>query len=122
MNLAMKECPVCSGKTIIRRIACTSCNTEISGDFEMPTSKFELEQELMDFLRVFILSEGSIKQSEKLLNCSYPKIKNLLKKTKLALGLETEIRNENKSIIDRLDEGEIDVEEALKALGSDKQK
>lgn len=117
MNQVLNQCPVCSGHVYITKLKCSHCQTEVSGKFEMPLDKFGLEEELLNFLKVFIFAEGSIKQSEKLLNCSYPKIKNLLKKTKAALGIE-EFPSENLSVIDRLDKGEIDVDEALSVLNS----
>ncbi len=120
MNKIIKQCPVCSSQMMVKSLGCDSCHTQVSGEFEMPTSKIELEDELFDFLKVFIFAEGSIKQSEKLLNCSYPKIKNLLKKTKVALGLQGDEQKGEESIIDRLDKGEINVEEALKVLRSKK--
>ncbi len=116
MNEPIKECPVCSGQLSIKGFACSSCGTEVSGKFHYPTSSLDLEEELVDFIKVFIYAEGSIKQSEKILNCSYPKIKNLLKKTKAALGLPTEKEHAADEVIDKLDKGEIDVEEALAML------
>ena len=120
MHKVMKKCPVCSGELMIKRVGCPACQTEISGNFAMSGENLGLEEELFEFLKVFIFAEGSIKQSEKLLNCSYPKIKNLLKKTKVALGLQERGEKEEVGVIDRLDKGEIDLEEALKQLRTKK--
>ncbi len=120
MNRSLKECPVCSGSLTVSRYTCRTCQTEISGEFELSGMQGQLNQELMDFVKIFIYSEGNIKQSEKLLNCSYPKIKNLLKKTKAALGIEDQFKQEEDSVISRLDKGEIDVEEALEQLKTKK--
>ena len=116
MNKSLSECPICSGSLVVSRYSCHHCQTEISGKFELPRSQWQLDQELMNFLKVFIFAEGNIKQSEKLLNCSYPKIKNLLKKTKVALGFEEKPVQDQSSVISRLDKGEIDVKEALTQL------
>lgn len=116
MKKSLSECPVCSGALVVSRYSCHHCDTEISGKFELSGSQWQLDQELLDFVKVFIFAEGNIKQSEKLLNCSYPKIKNLLKKTKAALGFEgTSVQSES-SVISRLEKGEIGVEEALTQL------
>ncbi len=120
MNKPLNTCPVCSSDIIISRLSCKSCQTEMSGEFELPVDRWELDQELIDFIKVFIYSEGSIKQSEKLLNCSYPKIKNLLKKTKTALGVKEQKVEKEESVINMLEKGEIDVEGALKQLRSKK--
>jgi len=75
-----------------------------------------MDVELFDFIKVFIFAEGSIKQSEKILNCSYPKVKNLLKKAKAALGYTEDRTSATGFVIDQLDQGKIDVETALKKL------
>ncbi|MBU2511018.1 DUF2089 domain-containing protein [bacterium] len=116
MQKPLKQCPVCSDKLFIKAFKCTACRTEISGEFDVPVGHLDLEREIIDFIKIFIYAEGNIKQSEKMLNCSYPKIKNLLKKTKTALGIQDEKTSQNISVIDRLDSGEIDVEDALKQL------
>lgn len=116
MNEVLKQCPVCSGQLHIGKLTCHSCHSEVSGSFKIPGDSLPLDQEIIDFIKVFIFTEGSIKQSEKLMNCSYPKIKNLLKKTKSALGLTDEFTTDNQSVIDQLDQGKIDVEEALRKL------
>jgi hypothetical protein len=116
MNEPIKECPICSGLLNVSRLTCRQCDTEISGQFRYPAAPLHLDDDLIDFIKVFIYAEGSIKQSEKILNCSYPKIKNLLKKTKSALGLPVEIEGNPGGIIDKLDKGKIDVAEALELL------
>ena len=116
MNEPIKECPICSGMLNISRLTCQNCGTEISGQFFYPGESLNLDPELVDFIKVFIYAEGNIKQSEKILNCSYPKVKNLLKKTKAALGLPEEKEGVNNDVIDLLDKGEIDVNEALSLL------
>lgn len=116
MNELLKNCPVCEGELMVRTLACRACRTEVTGEFDMPLNRLDLEPEIMDFLKVFIFTEGNIRQSEKLLNCSYPKIKNLLKKTKSALGMQESQADEPEGIIDLLDRGDIDVDEALRRL------
>lgn len=116
MNQGLDECPVCSGPLRVSRYTCDQCRTEISGYFQHPGEFSQLSPELMEFVKVFIYCEGSIKQSEKLLNCSYPKIKNLLKKTKTALGIVASTEADEDSVINRLERGEIDVKEALALL------
>lgn len=111
-----ESCPVCSGDCYIREIACRSCGTRIKGAFEIRQSSLVMDEELLEFLKVFIFAEGSIKQTEKILNCSYPKVKNLLKKTKAALGFSADAEDSAAGIIDKLDQGKIDVETALEKL------
>ncbi|MFA6653228.1 MAG: DUF2089 family protein, partial [Candidatus Delongbacteria bacterium] len=56
------------------------------------------------------------KQVEKLLNCSYPKVKNLLKKAKLAMNIEEEEEDNSAEVIELLAKGEISAEDALNKL------
>lgn len=111
-----ESCPVCSGELHLSELSCSDCGTRMQGSFENNRLPFQLDEELFDFLKVFIFAEGSIKQSEKILNCSYPKIKNLLKKTKKALGLSDSPGESAGTIIDELDRGKLDVAEALRKL------
>ncbi|MBU2645228.1 DUF2089 domain-containing protein [bacterium] len=113
---APEQCPVCSDRLFVRELACHGCGTRIKGDFEEIKPPFTMDDELFNFIKVFIFAEGSIKQSEKMLNCSYPKIKNLLKKSKVALGFTEDRPESSGSIIDQLDQGRIDIETALEKL------
>ncbi|MDA3887119.1 MAG: DUF2089 family protein [Candidatus Delongbacteria bacterium] len=116
MKKLLTKCPVCEGELKVVKYQCKKCNTKISGEFEKDEMCHGLSDEIFDFIKVFIAAEGSIKQAEKILNCSYPKIKNLLKKTKAALELEKEEDVDTGDIIDMISKGEFSVEEALKKL------
>lgn len=119
MNPILDKCPVCSGRMIITSQKCVECGTKVVGEFKQESQQFDLPQDIINFIKVFIYAEGSIKQSEKMLNCSYPKIKNLLKKAKEALGVSDTADNVKSSVIDQLEKGEISVEEALNQLKKD---
>ena len=114
MRGILKQCPVCSGKMVVREVECVECETKVISQFNAEVGKLDVEQDIFDFIKVFIFAEGSIKQSEKILNCSYPKVKNLLKKAKVALGVEEEEPVDDDTILDRLANGELNVEETLK--------
>lgn len=116
MKKSLTKCPVCDGELKIVKYECKKCSTKISGDFEKCESTLGVSDEIFDFIKVFISAEGSIKQAEKILNCSYPKIKNLLKKTKAALDLDEKEEVDSGEIIDLINKGEFSVEEALKKL------
>lgn len=116
MKKSLTNCPVCEGELNVVKYQCEKCKTEISGKFEKNEMCHGLSDEIFDFIKVFISAEGSIKQAEKILNCSYPKIKNLLKKTKTALNLEKEEEVDTGDIIDMISKGKFSVEEAMKKL------
>ena len=116
MKRSLTHCPVCEGELKVVKYECKKCKTKISGEFEKDETCHGLSDEIFDFIKIFISAEGSIKQTEKILNCSYPKIKNLLKKTKAALNLEKEEEVDTGDIISMISKGEYSVEEALKKL------
>lgn len=116
LHQAPGNCPVCTSDLYLTELSCANCGTRIKGTFENRYVPFQMDEELFEFLKVFIFAEGSIKQSEKILNCSYPKIKNLLKKTKKALGLPDSSDESAGSIINDLERGRLNVSEALQKL------
>ncbi|MBN1971682.1 MAG: DUF2089 family protein [Candidatus Delongbacteria bacterium] len=121
MKNMLNECPVCGGKLFIRELECLECSSSVKSKFIIPSVKAEsqpeVDDEISSFIKIFISAEGNIKQTEKMLNCSYPKVKNLLKKAKAALGVsDPEPEKETDNILELLEKGEINVEEALKRL------
>ncbi|MDX9857891.1 MAG: DUF2089 domain-containing protein [candidate division Zixibacteria bacterium] len=107
------------GKSItIRRVAIDGEDIAIDGEFELPPLA-RLKAEDQVFVAVFVKSHGSIKQMEKQFGISYPTVKSRLNRIAEQLDfvdVETVAEPQNE-ILDRLDRGEISVEEALNALG-----
>jgi len=116
MKKMLTECPVCGSQLKVSEYACDSCKTRIKGDFECGGNFGDFDKEIIEFIKVFIYAEGSIKQVEKLMNCSYPKVKNLLKKAKAALNIEEEENDISAEVLEKLSKGEISTEEALNKL------
>ncbi len=114
------RCPVCGAGTEITRISCLNCNTTIEGHFQV--CKFcRLTQEQKAFIDVFIKCRGNIKEVEKELGVSYPTVKNRLDEAIRALGYEAENDGEKQpadrmEILERLNKGEITVDEAVELL------
>ena len=113
------KCPVCGSDTEVTKISCNECDTHMEGHFQL--CKFcRLTSEQKAFADVFIKCRGNIKEVEKELGISYPTVKNKLEEVAAALGYKTEPEAVNsgrrKEILDRLNNGEITVEEALSLL------
>ncbi|HOA98179.1 MAG TPA: DUF2089 domain-containing protein [Acetivibrio saccincola] len=113
------KCPVCGGDTSITKIRCSKCKTTIEGDFNL--CKFcRLTPEQKEFIDVFIKCRGNIKEIEKELGISYPTVKNKIEDVVMALGHKVDDRVyesiDRKEILDRLNNGEISVDEALELL------
>jgi len=117
----MKEvigiCPVCGEKMIVRKIECPHCGTIIESNFELCKYCY-LSKEQRELLEVFIKTRGNIREMEKELDLSYPTIRNKLDNLIAALGYEVlhEPEINKKEILQKLEKGEISVQEALKLL------
>ncbi len=122
----LSECPVCHNDLVVTKLACTECGTELNGEFTL--SKFNyLDTEKLFFIEIFVKNRGNIKAIEKEMNLSYPTIKKMLDEVIEQLGYSTENEEEEvpekkyegpsrKDILQKLDKGEIDAEEAAELL------
>lgn len=113
------KCPVCGQNTQVTKISCNECGTSIEGNFDL--CKFcRLTEDQKSFIDVFIKCRGNIKEVEKELGVSYPTVKNKLEDAANALGYKSEVDTtssaKRKEILDRLNSGEISVEEAVGLL------
>lgn len=108
------KCCTCGGELSITQLKCSTCHTEISGEFS--GCRFcGLSPEMSDYLLVFLKCRGNIKEIEKELGVSYPTVRNYTDSLLLALGLseKTEEPPVNKSgVLRMLERKEITVAEA----------
>ncbi|MCX7921041.1 MAG: DUF2089 domain-containing protein [Clostridia bacterium] len=117
---ALGKCPVCNSDTEVTKISCDVCDTHIEGHFQL--CKFcRLTSEQKSFIDVFIKCRGNIKEVEKELGVSYPTVKNRLEDVASALGYKTETvqasaPTKRKDVLDKLNSGEITVDEAISLL------
>jgi hypothetical protein len=97
----------------------------IEGQFELPPlARLEVDDQV--FIAAFVKSHGSIKEMERLFGVSYPTIKNRLNKLGAALDPELTVeatqdevpreRDDRRTILDRLERGEISAQAAAEAL------
>ena len=84
------------------------------------TSPFaELSTEDQLFIAAFIKTHGSIKQMESIFNISYPTVKNRLNQINNRLDIvdvSIQVSNPVSSILDRLEQGEITVAQAIEEI------
>lgn len=123
MHALPSQCPICGGEVVVTRINCRDCNTTIDGRFSS-RSFSQLTPEQMDFVETFVRLEGKITHVEKELGYSYPTIRKLLHDVIRALGYEPGgeeeapdlSEDERQTILNDLDSGKINYEDALKQL------
>lgn len=112
------KCPVCGKDLNVTRLSCDNCHITIEGTFT-PCRFCKLTDEQKYFVETFIKNRGNIKEIEKELGVSYPTVRNKLEDVILALGYKpkyNEPKINQKEILQKLSNGEITSEEAIKLL------
>jgi hypothetical protein len=101
---------------IVERVRVIEKDICIEGRFELPQlARLNLEDQV--FITAFMRSHGSIKEMEQVFGVSYPTIKSRL--TRIAKNLEfvdTNPQPTRAEILERLNRGEIDAEDAIREL------
>ncbi len=98
----------------IQKLRCPDCNLSISKEIN-PCAFCLLSDDDYEFLLLFLRTQGRIKEMEKLLNLSYPSIKQKIDKLIKNLKL-TPIEQGVTDPIDALAQGKISVDEAVALL------
>ena len=71
------KCPACGSALKVTALACISCDTCISGSFDLPLFS-RLSNEEWQFVLDFVKSSGSLKIMAQQLGFSYPTVRNML--------------------------------------------
>lgn len=103
---------------VIEKVYIPDLDIHIEGKFNMP-EMMTLSSDDQIFAARFIKSGGSIKEMEKIFGISYPTVKNRLKRIASALGgmdIEMEYKKPAMSVLERLESGEMTVDEAMEEL------
>jgi len=125
MPEALGRCPFCGEELEVRRLQCPGCHTTMEGSFTL--GRFQrLTPEQLAFLEVFVKNRGVIRDVEKELGISYPTVRGRLDDLVRALGYEVgeeappaesaEDAGRRRETLERLKNGEISAEQALKLL------
>jgi len=119
---APRDCPVCGDRLALTRLSCQACGTELSGAFEA-CDFCSLGSDDRQVLRVFLASRGNMKDLERHLGVSYPTARARFDTLLAKLGIErpaapAEDADDGPSldVLERLAQGDIDVDEALRRL------
>ena len=144
MAKSLSGCPVCNGVLHVSELSCTNCNTRIISQFD-PCSFCALSAEQIQFVTLFLRNRGNISAVGDELDLSYPTVARRLDAIVTALDQklgkivpdvstrpeattpildskpesteQAEVKNVNRrEILDMLDRGEINAEEATKKL------
>jgi hypothetical protein len=77
MRRAVGTCPVCRNPLTVSRLTCPKCHTSIEGEFAHGLFS-NLTDDERDFVELFVVARGNIKEMEKRLGISYPTVRNKL--------------------------------------------
>ena len=100
----------------VARVELVESGIAIEGNFDLPPlAKLDMEEQV--FVASFIRCHGSIKEMERLFGVSYPTIKSRLSKigSKLTF-IDVEQVLSERTVIDKLSDGEISISQALNEL------
>jgi len=77
MKVLPAICPSCNSQLNVKSLICERCQTEIQGQYELPTlARLSLDDQA--FILEFIKASGSLKKMAGLLRLSYPTVRNRL--------------------------------------------
>jgi hypothetical protein len=87
-TMGQVRCPGCQGALVPTALHCAACDLTVTGRFSQ--NEFAgLGEEDLHFLRIFVLTEGRIRDMESALGVSYPTIKARMAQLKGALARQT---------------------------------
>lgn len=118
----LTRCPVCDGRLKAIKLRCDTCSTVIENSFDFP-GLLQLTKEQLDFVEVFVMCRGNIKDVEKELSISYPTVRAKLdgvvevlqsgKKSGRVTHEGSVERSKITAIIKQLEDGELTPDEAI---------
>lgn len=114
------RCRNCSGELNIERLVCEECGLTIEGRITLPRLA-RLSPEDREFIELFVLSAGSLKEVGKALKLSYPTVRARLDRVIADLrALDEKQRDTRMEIIRKLEQGEITAEQAARELAKNR--
>ncbi len=120
------QCPLCSGQTEVREVACLHCGVQVRGQFSV--NHFDrLAPEQAQFLEAFLRCRGVIRDVEAMLGISYPTVRARLDTLLAALNFDSpsaaasasrpeDAGERRKAILAAISAGTLDADSGLAAL------
>ena len=101
---------------VIERVRIVDRDIAIEGGFELPQlARLDMDDQI--FITAFVRSHGSIKEMERIFGVSYPTIKSRLNRIAGSLEfVETNPMPSKTEILERLQQGEITAEDAIREM------
>ncbi|MEZ4580559.1 MAG: DUF2089 domain-containing protein [Caldilineaceae bacterium] len=123
MNPLPTRCPFSGGDIVVTRFYCPDVDISVDGRFSVNIPFAQLSVEQLQFVELFLRSEGKLSRMESELGISYPTVRSRLHDIIRALGYEPgkeepapmdeDVR---KQVLADLDAGQITFDEAMQIL------
>ncbi|MDY0152429.1 MAG: DUF2089 family protein [Candidatus Cloacimonas sp.] len=115
MNLS--SCPICKHDLKIKEVYCEHCEVSYTGNFESSwLAAFSASQ--LEFIKLFLLVQGNLKELQNQLNLSYPTVKSRLADIIRVITPREQTKDKVSDVLVDLEEGFINVEEAINMINS----
>ena len=114
--MRLDKCPVCQGKVRVKKIECQSCKASVEADFST-SPLLNLPANYQEFIEMFVLSSGSLKEMASRLDITYPTVRSRL--DDIIEGLKARIKEREdykKEILDRVERKELTPEAAAQII------
>jgi len=119
--MKISNCPVCKHQLEISEYYCPECAISIKGHFERSWLEgFSPSQ--LEFIKLFLLVQGNLKELQNKLGISYPTIKNRLADINSVITSEPNREPDYTDILADLEEGFVSVDEALAMISKRREK
>lgn len=123
MNPLPTRCPFSGGDIVVTRFYCPDVDISVDGRFAVNVPFAQLAPEQLQFVELFLRSEGKLSRMESELGLSYPTVRSRLHDIIRALGFEpgkeeapAMSEDVRKQVLADLDAGKITFDEAMKML------
>ncbi|HOY85265.1 MAG: DUF2089 domain-containing protein [Candidatus Cloacimonetes bacterium] len=113
--MEITSCPICKHALEIRELRCPACEISYRGNFSQSWLG-GLDPRQLEFVKLFIIVQGNIKEMEKRLGISYPTVKNRLAEIIRLIVNESPSVEDFGDILSDLEQGFISVEEAISMI------
>lgn len=113
--MEITSCPICKQELAVRELYCPACEVSYRGNISQSWLG-GLNTRQLEFVKLFIIVQGNIKEMEKRLGISYPTVKNRLAEIISVIASESPSDEDFSDILSDLDQGFISVEEAISMI------
>jgi len=116
MSRFPSQCPSCSGRLLVTRLACPTCSMQLDGRFDIHRL-LHLPPDDLEFVMEFVRASGSLKEMARLRRQRYPTIRARLDELIARLAEGTEAQEQHRlEILEAIARGELSVEEGARKL------